>query len=82
MYSLVENKISFFKKIVFNIISFIPRDVILTIVACLSVRLSHVRLTQNAILNFGASNHNSGTTKATVVKFCTHIGRIKLVVLG
>jgi len=30
---------------------------------------------------FLGPNHISGTTEATVVKFCTHIGTIKLVVV-
>jgi len=31
---------------------------------------------------FLGPNHTYGTTEATVVKFCEHVGRIKLVVKG
>jgi len=34
------------------------------------------------ILNFGAPNHIFEMTEAAVVKFCTHVGHIKLVVMG
>ena len=32
-------------------------------------------------LKFCGHNHNSGTSEATVTKFCAHVGRIKLVVM-
>jgi len=34
------------------------------------------------ILNFGGANHNSGMIEAAIIKFYTHVGHIKLVVLG
>jgi len=39
-------------------------------------------MTSIKILDFGAASHISGSTEATVVKFCTHVGSIMLVVMG
>ena len=38
--------------------------------------------TEGIIVKFRDLSYNSGIAEVTVVKFCVHIGHIKLVILG